>query len=147
MNSTTSRPKKSNSSKKNKAVGAVPASHRQRRRAKLPAAIPLEKIRPEWRSEPRLERETPLLARVCAERVCAQAASLLDSEAPMAFEARLARRARHLYAVNIPFNHRLRGSNCREWLYAFMRHWLAGWLARTTPALAHALPEDFTRGA
>ena len=122
------------------------AAYRQRRRATMPAAIPLKKIPAALRGEPRLERESMLLPHLCAEKVCREAAHLLNSPAPLRFAPWLARRARHLYATNAKFNRRLRGAVGREWLYAFLRHWLSARLARRYPMLARHLPTDFKIG-
>jgi hypothetical protein len=39
-----------------------------------------------------------------------------------------------------------RGNAPRDWLYAFMRHWLAAWLDLERPDLYQCLPEDFKLG-
>jgi hypothetical protein len=39
-----------------------------------------------------------------------------------------------------------RGNAPRDWLYAFMRHWLAAWLDLERPDLYQCLPEDFNLG-
>jgi hypothetical protein len=39
-----------------------------------------------------------------------------------------------------------RGNAPRDWLYAFMRHWLAALLDLERPDLYQCLPEDFNLG-
>lgn len=96
----------------------------------------------------RLDRDTPLLPRLVAEGVCAEAAAWLDDDCPMALAPVLAARATRLYKHNPAFARRLRvsGNEGREWLRAFLRHWLATRLHRQHPALYERLPSAFCLG-
>ena len=134
MNSTTSPKKKSRSSKARKP--AVRRELRQRQACRRTAAHPRS----------RLECETPILSKLVAERVCAEAANWLDDDRPMSFAPVLAARARRTYEKDARFAARLRRVDGLEWACTFLRHWLASLLARRVPALARALPEDFKRG-
>ena len=91
---------------------------------------------------------TGLLPWLVAESVCGEAARALGSEVPRALAPALAGRAVRVFAANAAFARRLRapGETGREWLRAFLRHWLAARLARRAPALARALPSSFALG-
>lgn len=58
----------------------------------------------------------------------------------------LVRQAGEVSAANVSFSRKLRGRLGREWLYAFMRHWLAAELKRTHPAVFHRLPPRYAVG-
>jgi hypothetical protein len=98
---------------------------------------------------PRLEEETPLLARIVAETICAEAAAWLEDDEPMRYAPALAARAVRLYARNPSFAKRLQapGNTGREWLRVFLRHWLAARLKRHHRALFDRLPQSFALGA
>lgn len=100
-------------------------------------------------AEERFVAQTTLLPWLVAEAVCGEAGRALGTREPYRHAPALAARAVRLYAVNPPFARRLRarGEGGREWLCAFLRHWLAAALQRTTPHLARALPSGFALGA
>ena len=87
-----------------------------------------------------------MLPHACAWLVCHEATVMLRSEIPMRYVPWLTRRARQLYAVNAKFNRRLRGASGREWLHAFLRHWLTGRLIREHRQLARRIPSGFAIG-
>ena len=97
----------------------------------------------------RLDRDTPLLPRIVAESICAEAATWLDDDRPLAFAPTLAARAMRLYACNPAFARRMRAADNegREWLRAFLRHWLAARLHREHRDLYQRLPSSFSLGA
>lgn len=99
-------------------------------------------------AEARFAAETTLLPWLVAEAVCGEAARALGTQEPYRHAPALAARAVRLYDVNPPFARRLRarGEAGREWLCAFLRHWLAAALHRTDPRLARALPPGFALG-
>ena len=56
--------------------------------------------------------------------------------------------AERVYAANTAFRKRIRsrGNAGRDYLYAFMRHWLAGWLKDHSPEAFRQLPSGFASG-
>ena len=60
--------------------------------------------------------------------------------------AYLVQHAEEIAAANERFRRKLRGKLGREWLYAFMRHWLAAELKRTQPAVFNRLPPRYAMG-
>jgi len=95
-----------------------------------------------------LELETPLAAHVAAEAVLEEAQAYLNAELPRAWIAALSRRAQLHYANHPRFRKRLRssGDKSREWLYAFMRHWLAARILKARPDLHAKLPDRYNVG-
>ncbi len=61
--------------------------------------------------------------------------------------AHLVQHAEEIAAASESFRRKLRGALGREWLYSFMRHWLAAELKRTQPALFRRLPPRYAMGA
>lgn len=55
--------------------------------------------------------------------------------------------AEEVAAANERFRRQLRGGQGREWLYTFMRHWLAAELKRRQPAVFRRLPPRYAMGA
>ncbi|HLX60672.1 MAG TPA: hypothetical protein VKX17_05265 [Planctomycetota bacterium] len=97
----------------------------------------------------RLESETPLLPELVAQRVLGEAERWLEVRLPDEWTRSLARRAAACYQRNPRFRYWLRrpGNAGREWLYAFMRHWLSALILRNRPHLYRALPFDYCVGA
>jgi hypothetical protein len=58
----------------------------------------------------------------------------------------LVQQAEETAAANESFRRKLRGKLGREWLYAFMRHWLAAELKRSQPAIFNRLPPRYAVG-
>lgn len=58
----------------------------------------------------------------------------------------LCERARRSAEANESTRRKLRGAQGREWLYSFMRHWLAAELDRTQPAVFRRLHARFAMG-
>lgn len=85
---------------------------------------------------------------VIAGRVIGELEMCLRVEIPASrnLVAKLAGRSERLYLANRhrPFGRNLRGHNGREYLYAFMRHWLSAELARDP--IGERIPDDFKRG-
>lgn len=90
--------------------------------------------------------DTVLLPHVIADAVCREAAFAVKSDAPLLLTDQLAARAERCYSRNRHFARLLRRADGREWLYAFMRHWLAGAIKRGHPALFKLLPDGFAIG-
>lgn len=89
-----------------------------------------------------------LLPEVVAQTLLREVAQV--TECPVEDQTRLitylARRAEEVAAANESFCRKLRGGQGREWLYSFMRHWLAAELARSQPALFRRLPPRYAMG-
>jgi hypothetical protein len=166
MNSTSSRPKKSPSSKARRkpergvyaastlpAKGApeYPATRSCQRTLKRPEGrAPLRAEFRAWRASlpTALERDTLLMPDAIAESVVQEAERFLKADLPADFAGRLAAKAHHLYPRHKHFHKVLNrpGNRGRDNLYMFMRHWTAGWLRRERPALYKKLPYSFGMG-
>lgn len=95
---------------------------------------------------PKIEDDTLLLPHVIADCVCREAAHFAKSEVPMTFADGLAARAETVYANHPAWRRKLRRSDGRDVLAAFMRHWLAAALRAQQPAVFRALPQRFANG-
>ena len=99
----------------------------------------------------RIEAETVLLPELIAEGVCAEVWDLVGQDGA-AFEVaarHLSERAEAVYTRNTDFARKLRGrgNSGRDLLWAFMRHWLAGYVKRTFGTMAFSrLPPGFANG-
>jgi hypothetical protein len=91
---------------------------------------------------------TPLEPAMVASQVVQEACNHLemDLENTAALEAHLIKYATEISQASGPFRKHLRSAAARDWLYAFMRHWLAAELKRTHPQLYHKFPQAFTMG-
>lgn len=85
----------------------------------------------------------PLAARAVAEALCEEAALALGSAMPSHYPLLLAAKVRDICEHNPAFVRRLRRADGREWLYAFMRHWLAATIKRRLRAEFHRLPKGW----
>jgi hypothetical protein len=105
-----------------------------------------ETYRPPWRT--RIEDDTPIVPRAIAEQVCEEASVWLGEPFPRPWVAELAERAGVIYQHNARFRQLLRkpGNAGRDWLLAFMRHWLCGVLASRRPDLCRRLPGSYAAG-
>jgi len=107
-----------------------------------------ETDRPPWRRRTRIEDDTPIVPRAAAEHVCEEASRWLGEPFPRQWVAELAERANLVYQHNVRFRQLLRerGHAARDWLSAFMRHWLHGLLASRRPDLCQRLPGPYAVG-
>ena len=154
MNSTTSHPKKSSSSKARKVGRVTPCAPSSKLRGAARRGLP----RPtnhrrefrEWRASlpTQLERDTLLTPEWIAESVVQEVERFLKAELPENFTERLAAKVHHLYPRHKHFHKSLNrpGNRGRENLLMFMRHWTAGWLKRERSALYKKLPWSFGNG-
>lgn len=85
-----------------------------------------------------IAEDTPLIPEIIAGQVCAEAGEL----ARHIPSADLCLRAEIHYHMNAPFRRKMRSARCREWLTAFMRHWLASVLLRNG-VRREELPEEW----
>ncbi|MGD0261086.1 MAG: hypothetical protein ABSD29_14830 [Verrucomicrobiota bacterium] len=97
---------------------------------------------------PGLERDTQLMPWLIADTVCGEVSRFLGVEIPARYSDWLDAKAERCYANHRHFRKlmRGRGNAPRDWLYAFMRHWLAALLDLERPDLYQCLPEDFNLG-
>ena len=103
---------------------------------------------PRWPGPARIEHDTPLVPRAVASGVWEEAGTWLGEELPREWLARLTERAEALYASNARVGRQLRGpgNGGRDWLWTFMRHWLAALIWRQCPDLHARLPDAFNVG-
>ena len=103
---------------------------------------------PRWPGPDRIEHDTPIVPHAVASAVWEEAGAWLGEELPREWRARLMERAEAVYASNARVSRRLRGpdNSGRDWLWTFMRHWLAALLDLERPDLYQCLPEDFNLG-
>lgn len=96
----------------------------------------------------RIEDDTPIVPRAVAEQVCERASLWLGEALPREWALELAERANVVYQHNAKFRRLLnrRGDAGKEWLAAFMRHWLCALLASRRPDLCRRLPESYAVG-
>ena len=111
------------------------------------------KTRRDWRGfrltlRPGLERDTQLMPWLIADTVCGEVSRFLGVEIPARHSDWLDAKAERSYARHSHFRKlmRSRGNAPRDWLYVFMRHWLAALLDPERPDLYQCLPEDFNLG-
>lgn len=97
---------------------------------------------------PQIELDTPLVPRAVAEAVREEAEVWLGEPLPRRWRVELIARANTVYARNPRFRARLRrGADAgRDWLWAFMRHWLAALIQRHRPHLHARLPQSYNVG-
>lgn len=91
--------------------------------------------------------DTPLIPEIIADTVCREACSA-GLTPPEGAVASLAARAERQYAGagGPQFAKRCRSASGREYLYAFMRHWLAAMLLRNgTPR--DSIPQSWANGS
>lgn len=97
---------------------------------------------------PGFERDTQLMPWLIAESVCDEVARFLDVELPARYVVWLDAKAERCYSTRRHFYKLMRGkgNRGRDWLYCFMRHWLASLLKLERLDLYHCLPENFGNG-
>jgi len=97
-----------------------------------------------------LESETSLAPDLVAQSVCEEVVAWLglSRPLPLTWVVELVERAHTLYSHNEAFRRRLRrqGNGGRDYLWMFMRHWLAAMLKKRRPELFAELPADFGLG-
>lgn len=93
--------------------------------------------------------DTCILPAVIADTVIRQLEVYLKVSLPADFAARLEERAEATYSANEQFRRRVRasGDKGRDYLYTFMRHWLAALVKEFVPEQFPRLPEGFAQGA
>jgi hypothetical protein len=102
--------------------------------------------RPPWRT--RIEEDTPIIPDIVAGAVCEEASLWLGEPFPGEWAAELAEHANVVFQHNAGFRRllRRRGNAGRDWLRAFMRHWLCALLASRRLDLYGRLPAPYAAG-
>ena len=116
--------------------------------------LPVRRRKPAWWKgclatlQPGMERETMLNPLWVAESVVQEAVVYVDEPFPEIYATWLAEKAEHCYIYNKWFRRQIRGSgnSGRSWLFAFMRHWLAGILFWERPDLFSRFPYSWVNG-
>jgi hypothetical protein len=105
-----------------------------------------EPWRPQCRT--RIEEDTVILPLLIARIVCEEASRWLGEPFPVQWQAELALHADMLYQRNSKIRQiiRKRGNAGRDWLLAFMRHWLFALLDSRRPELCRRLPASYWSG-
>ena len=97
---------------------------------------------------PRIELDTPRVPWAVAVGVCEEVGVWLDQPLPRRWVRELTARANTIYAHNPRFRRKIRsqGTSGRDYLWMFMRHWLAGLIWERRPHLHARLPADYCVG-
>ena len=98
--------------------------------------VPNTLLPPTRRTRPSICTDTPLVPRAAGEAVREEACRLVGEELPREWIALLVQKAETIYGRSARFRHRLRSTRGRDWLWAFMRHWLAALVLRHDSAAA-----------
>jgi hypothetical protein len=99
-----------------------------------------------------IETDTPILPFVVADSVVREVGGYLNWEYPQddSVQTYLADYAERVYAHNPMFAKRIntrRAEIGRDTLYAFMRHWMAGWIKDNLGCdMFHRLPQSYCVG-
>jgi len=90
-----------------------------------------------------------LVPHAAAEQIVEEVERITQSQVPDAARLveHLVQHAEEIAAANESFRRKLHGKLGREWLYTFMRHWLAAELKRSQPAVFRRLPPRYAMGA
>ena len=103
-----------------------------------------------WRPKckTRIEEDTIILPQLIARFVCEEASLWLGEPFPVEWQTELALHANMLYQNNPSVRQiiRKRGNAGRDWLIAFMRHWLFALLLWRRPELSRRLPDSYWSG-
>jgi hypothetical protein len=96
----------------------------------------------------RIEDDTIILPRLIARFVCEEASLWLGEPFPLEWQAELAVHANVVYQHHARFRQNIQkaGNAGRDWLIAYMRHWLCGLLASRRPDLCERLPGSYANG-
>jgi hypothetical protein len=99
-----------------------------------------------------IEQDTPILPYVIADSVIRELARYLhrehsiDLDNAADLETALSSKADRCYQHNAFFAKRIRGASGRDYLYAFMRHWLSAEVCDQRPGLRYKIPARFMNG-
>ncbi len=90
--------------------------------------------------------KTILIPSLIANNVCSEVARFVKSDQPMAFQEHLVDRAEKCFKANKRFAKRLSKKDGLDYLYMFMRHWLAAALHKNIPEIYKQIPDSFANG-
>jgi hypothetical protein len=95
-----------------------------------------------------IQRDTPLVPRAAAEQIVEETSRLVGKTLPPQWAGLLAQRAEVTYANGLRFRRRIqsRGDEGRDWLWAFMRHWVSALILKQRPELFRKLPSGYSVG-
>ena len=95
-----------------------------------------------------IERDTPIVPAAVAKAVWQEASAWLEVELPREWIRRLAVRANVIYFLNPRFRRKIhgQGNTGRDWLWMFVRHWLAAMIRRRSTQLYARLPASYSVG-
>jgi len=94
----------------------------------------------------RFERETGCCPLIMACRTLDQLKNYFWTELPDDLAEEVAAKAEIVFAGNERMRRRFKGRRGREWLIAFMQHWMSAALFKRNRRLALLLPGEFTFG-
>ena len=97
---------------------------------------------------PRIELDTAIVPRAIAAAVVEEAGVWLGQPLPRRWIRELTAYANTVYVHNPSFRQRVRGQGTtgRDYLWAFVRHWLAGLMWERRPQLHARLPNTYCVG-
>ncbi|MGD0536287.1 MAG: hypothetical protein ABSC03_01450 [Verrucomicrobiota bacterium] len=103
---------------------------------------------PRARTRATVEQRTPIVPAAVAQAVWSEAVVWLGEELPRGWVARLVAKAETVFSRNRGFRRRLllQGNAGRDWLWAFMRHWLAALIWKHRRELFDRLPASYSVG-
>lgn len=97
-----------------------------------------------------IELDTPIVPEIVAAGVCEEVVAWLGEPffLPQRWVSELAGYANTLYGYNKRFRRRIRarGDRGRDYLWMFMRHWLAALVKQRRPQLFNRLPANYSVG-
>ncbi len=95
-----------------------------------------------------IHNDTPLVPRAAAEAIWEEACRFSGEALPRAWVALLVEKAETIYTRPGSFRRRMRGAGHtgRDWLWAFMRHWMTALVQRHRPAAFARLPSRYAVG-
>ena len=92
------------------------------------------------------ERQTGCCPLIMATLMLDQLKNYFWTELPDDYADEVAQKAEIVFAGNARWRKKFKGRRGREYLEMFLRHWLAGVLARKNPVLFRQLPESYKIG-
>ncbi len=97
-----------------------------------------------------IANDTPIIPEVMARTVKEELSTFLrlETDELQGSESALVERAEGCYRLNEHVRRciRRKGNKGRDYLFAFMRHWLAGWVLDNRPLLFPKIPSEYCNG-
>ena len=124
----------------------MPDAEVKRRSRFLDRIEPMKQPRKIYASVTEFERQTSYCPLYLAWRIVDEARDYFRTPIPEAFADKLAHRAEAVFAHHPFMQRQFKSASGRAAILMFMRHWLAGVLAKERPALFRDLPESFKVG-